>query len=283
MTGYGSSRGAAGEAVYSVEVKSVNHRFCEVSIRLPGKIALLEQDIIERVKRRFQRGKIDLYIKEEIVSRERSAFEALKRSYRLLKRFQKELHLNGPIQVADLVAFYGQTSSFSSGGGEETARLRVPLGRVVDEALGRLRKMRKREGEHLRKWFSAKLLVLRRSLSAIEKEAGFNQHRHRMKVAQRLKDITTLPDEKIAEGAAIAANRADVTEEIVRLESHLAQFQSALRSSGVKGRRLDFLMQEMGREINTLGSKVVGPKLIHRVIDFKTELERIKEQVQNVE
>lgn len=283
MTGHGVASGRAGSSHYTVEARSGNHRFPETSVRLPGRLSLLEQEIQTLVRKRFARGKTEIFIREEAQGREASEIEYVKRCHRLLKRIRRELGLKDPIRMTDLIFFRQAMGGVVAGQNDSLPKVRPVLLKIVGQSLGQLEKMRDREGAHLKVWFGRCLRKLDRLIRFLEKEAGTGQDRHRQKVENRLKKIATLTEERVAEGAAMAANRADVTEEVTRLKSHFGQFRRALDSPPAIGRRLDFLVQEMMREINTLGAKVVGLRAVHRVIDFKTELERIREQVQNVE
>jgi len=273
MTGQGSHRGKAGGSHYKVEVRSVNHRFCDTKVRLPGRLALMEPEIAALIRRRFVRGKFDVFIKEEAADRSRVERDLARRCYRLLKQIQRDLGLQGDVGLSDLLTFrgfYAQNSSVV----DNFSSTRRGLLRVVEGALTQLERMRAREGRHLNQWFRNRLVRLNKIMRLAERDAN-RGHRQRMLETRKM-----VPTDKAVE-AALA--RGDVTEEVVRLKSHLKQFSKTFRASGAVGRRLDFLTQEMVREINTLGSKVQGVRAVHRVIDFKTELEKVREQIQNIE
>ena len=267
MTGFGTARGEVGRSRFLVEVRSVNHRYRDVSVRMPGRLSVLEADIVSHVRSKFGRGKFDLFVKEESAGRGDSERETARRCHRLLHLIQKDLRLSGPITLSELLMFWNLFQSGRSTGLPEPEKLRRGLTQIVSRALQRLSRMRQREGRHLKKWFQGRLRLLARLLRQIEKQAA--------------RPGTLLPS-GVSTGLEEANWRGDVTEELVRLKRHLQQFPQGL-SQGGAGRRMDFLVQEMIREINTVGAKVSGVAAVHHVINFKTEIEKIREQVQNVE
>ncbi|MBI3541044.1 MAG: DUF1732 domain-containing protein [Deltaproteobacteria bacterium] len=226
MTGFGVARGKVGRAHIVIEARSVNHRFCEVSLRFPGRFASLEPEVVRRVRERFSRGKFDLFLREEAVGREEEELLLAKRSHHLLQRIQKELGLSGFVK-------------------EQKKLLRL--------------------------------------LTQIEKHSSSRGHEYRLRLKKRMRMTGPVDEQRITQEAAIAAERADVTEETVRLRSHLEEFERLFRLKEPVGRKFDFLVQEMGREVNTIGSKAQGVRVTHEVIEFKSELERTREQIQNIE
>lgn len=264
MTGYGAARGRAGRSPIAVEARSVNHRFCEANVRMPGRLAFLEHEITALVRKNFERGKFDLFIREEPAGADQVELHQAEHCLRLLKKIHKTLRLLGPIGLQELLSFWQIYGSRHPADEADLSRVRSPLLKIVREALKKLGRMRLREGIHLKKWFEGRLRRLVELLRLLGGEV-------RREAQQR------------QEGAESWPQRSDVTEEMVRLESHVSQFRRTVRQRGPSGRRMDFLAQEMVREINTLGSKVVGLKATHHVVDFKTELEKIREQIQNIE
>jgi len=281
MTGFGVAQGKVGRFRLVVEARSVNHRFCEVSFRSPGRFAIFDPEVARRVRERFVRGKFELFLREESVDREQAEIELAKRSYRVLKRLQKELGIAGPVSIADILTC--REIFFAHAGSEDIEALRKPLLALLDRSLDSLRTMRSREGVRLRKWFEGRARHLFKLLQVIEKEALKRGDNYRKKLEERYKGRGTMEEGRVLQETAIMAERADVTEEVVRLRSHLQEFERFTRLNEPIGRKFDFLAQEMGREINTIGSKSQGVKLAHQVIEFKSELERIREQIQNVE
>ncbi|HEX5036816.1 MAG TPA: YicC/YloC family endoribonuclease [bacterium] len=281
MTGFGVAQGKVGRFRLVVEARSVNHRFCEVSFRSPGRFAILEPEVVRHVRERFSRGKFELFLREESIDREQAEIALARRSFNVLKRIQKELKLPGAVTISDILT--SREIFFSHSGHEDVTVLQKPLIDLVDRALQSLGVMRSREGERLQKWFDGRAKHLLRLLLVIEKEALKRGDNYRKKLEDKWKGVGTMEEGRVLQEAAMMAERADVTEEIVRLRSHLHEFEKFARAKEPIGRKFDFLAQEMGREINTIGSKSQGVKLAHQVIEFKSELERIREQIQNVE
>ncbi len=280
MTGFGIARGTAGRSHVFIETRSVNHRFIEVSLRFPGKYSSLEGDIQRKIRELFSRGKFDLFLKEEMASRDDAELDQSRKAFHVLKKIKQELQLSGEITLSDLLTYRTLTGVSSSR--EDIETLRGPLLNLVGEALQHLRKMREREGLRLKKWLQSELKKLKSLLKYVQTHSKQHGHDRHRKVVERLQRAN-MPEDRAIQEAAIAVEKADVTEEIVRLQSHLKEFEKYLQDKNPVGRKFDFLIQEMGREINTIGSKSFGVEISHRVIEFKSELEKVREQIQNVE
>lgn len=269
MTGFGTARGKVGRSHVVIEARSVNHRFSEVSLRFPGRFAAFEPEVARRVRQLFSRGKFDLFLREESTDREGMEIALARKTHRLLLRIRKELSLKSEITLSDLLSFRGILFSHRDSQ-DETGASRVSLLKLVGGALSGLRQMREREGKRLQHWFEGRLKRLQHLLTSIERESRRLRADRQRQLEQRF------PEE-------VSSERSDVTEEIVRLRSHLKEFRRFLHRREPMGRKFDFLAQEMGREINTIGSKALGVRLTRDVVEFKGELERIKEQIQNIE
>lgn len=283
MTGFGIARGKVGRFHIVVEARSVNHRYCEVNLRCPTRYALLEAELTRRVREKFSRGKFDLFLKEEGLDREAVEVDLAKRSHRVLKRIQAELGLKGPVTIADVLTC--REAFFSHGIHDDAEAMRRPILRLFDQAFDGLETMREREGAGLCRWIRTRLKTLMRLLASIEVESGKRGGEYRRRLESKWQAVG-IEEQRLLQESAMMAERADVTEEIVRLRSHLKEFDRQIRQvskSQSVGRKLDFLAQEMGREINTIGSKSQGVRIVHQVIEFKSELERVREQIQNVE
>ncbi len=281
MTGFGVYRGKVGRSHIMVETRSVNHRFCEVNLRFPGRFASFEGDVSRRIRERFSRGKFDLYLREETLDREEVELSLARRAHHVLKRIKKDLHLSGDISLTDVLTFRGMMGNQSVQ--EEIESLRQPLMKVLEVALAGLETMRQREGARLQKWFLVEFRHLSRLIKSISLQVGRQGQEGQKRFENRLKRLSHMTEERLLQEKAIMAEKADVTEEIVRLQSHMKEFDRLLHEKVPVGRKFDFLIQEMGREINTIGSKAQGVKVSHQVIEFKSELERVREQIQNVE
>lgn len=289
MTGFGVARGRMGRVQFVVEAKSLNHRFCEVNLRSPVRFSSLEPEITRLVRRKFSRGRFDLSLREEASAREEREVSLAREAYRLLRKIRRELPIEGEITLGDLIRFRGLLTHASLSGEDPVEASRQPLIRLISQALDALQRMRGREGKNIRRWLSRKVGRLMALLNFIEKDCCRRAADYRQKLQKKLRGLGELDETRIVQESALMAERDDVTEEIVRLRSHLKEFARfmGLRRPGKPGepvgRKFDFLAQEMGREINTIGSKAGGVRLAHKVVEFKAELERVREQIQNIE
>lgn len=292
MTGYGSAAFEVEGAGFEVEVRSVNHRHLDVKARLPRGLASFETELRAQVAERLARGKVDLTVRATpgaaLADAVELDLEVAARYLEAARRLREEHGVGGELDVQALLSLPGVARVVERELGEESARaaLRAALAAALDGLVA----MRDAEGAALDRDLRARLERLEALTREIESRAGEVQRavRDRLrKRAEQLRDETGLLDEaRLHQELVFAADRLDVTEECVRLRSHVAQFRSVLDAAGPRepaGRRLDFLLQEMGREANTIGSKSADAPVAHRVVELKTELERIREQVQNVE
>ena len=288
MTGYGKRETEWKGSVISVELRSVNHRFCEIVPRLPRSLSGLEEELKQVVHRQCERGRIECTVLVNTQgSRQKSLVldrSAARQYHRLLKELQRELRIDGQIDIG-LIAGLRDVFSINEKGIEEKDARNVVL-RLTKGALVDLNKMRMREGKALLDDTIKRLHTIRISLKAITRRAPNcveeNFQRMKKRVMKLMGDNLPNPD-RLHQELATYADRCDITEELTRLASHLSQFQESGKAKGAMGRRLDFLLQEMGREVNTIGSKANDAKIAIHVVDVKSELEKIREQIQNVE
>ncbi len=288
MTGYGRAETADAERKVVVEVRSVNHRFSEVVIRMPKELSPLEERIRGLVQARVSRGRVDVAVTREAFGGRRRRVEVdreLAVSYfSRLKELGETLGLRAQAKL-DLIARLPDVFTIAEVP-EDLERLWETLSPVVDQAIEAMLAMREREGARLRTDLLDRLQLIEDHTAAIEERAPQTVEEYRRRLADRVREI--LPGVEIDEGrlateVVLFAERSNVTEEIVRLKSHLAQMRQSLDQSDAVGRRLDFLLQEMNREINTIGSKASDGQVAKVVIEVKSELEKIREQVQNIE
>jgi len=292
MTGYGQAAFQVDGAHFEVEVRSVNHRHLDVKVRLPRGLAGFESELRARVAERLARGKVDLTVRT--LSGALAAddieidLETAARYLAAARTLRAEHGVGGELDVASLLALPGVARVVERELGEE--RVRDALAGAAGAALDALVAMREAEGAALERELRGRLARLEELVGAIEGRADEVQRavRDRLrKRAEQLREETGLLDEaRLHQEVVWAADRLDVTEECVRLRSHVAQFHRLLDDAGPgrpAGRQLDFLLQEMGREANTIGSKSADAPIAHQVVELKSELERIREQVQNVE
>ncbi|MHB8927012.1 MAG: YicC/YloC family endoribonuclease [Bacillota bacterium] len=288
MTGYGRGQLSNGQRKAMVEVRSVNHRFSEVVIRMPKELSPLEERIRNLVQARVSRGRVDVLVSRDDFRGKRRKVEVdrdLAASYfEGLKELQQTLGLRAQARL-ELIARLPDVFTLAEVP-EDLEELWHGLAGAVERALDEMLAMREREGGRLGDDLLERLKVIEASTAAIEARAPQVVEEYRRRLTDRVKEI--LPGVAVDEGRltteiVLFAERSNVTEELVRLRSHLAQMREGLGQSEAVGRRLDFLLQEMNREINTIGSKAADGEIAKVVIDVKSELEKIREQVQNIE
>jgi len=288
MTGYGSSDFERDGQRLTAEIRSVNHRYCEVSIRAPRLVSNFEDQIRQLIQERFSRGKFNLSVTWSGVG---EAGDILKlneavadRYVSLLEQLRNRYRLDSGIDVRTLAAlpdlFSWEHTELSD---EETwDMLRTLLSRACDN----MDAMKAREGEALARDFGDRLKLLRKQLDAISERAPLRPLEAKERLMQRLQpllDDVEMDPIRIAQEAVLMADRLDCTEECVRLAAHIDQFRSLMEGPEQAGRKLNFLLQEMNRESNTIASKSNDVAMTHAVIIIKEEIERLREQVQNLE
>ena len=289
MTGFGAAEGTVGKARVSVEVRSVNHRFFSASLKLPGALARWEGDVRETLRRGMNRGHVTLTAR---VDRSEGADRVTIDEARLaayveqLRAIQKRYDLAGDVDVATLLRLPDVVTS----GGDDDQGTSDELVAIVERAVGALGLMREEEGARLATLLEERIDTIEAALSHLEARAPQRvvEQRDRLREAVAALAAGVAVDEgRLAQEIAILADRLDVREELDRFRSHLSAFRSALRGAGGAsdgvGKRLGFVLQEMLREANTTGSKANDAELTRHVLIIKEELERAREQVENLE
>ncbi|MCA9750990.1 MAG: YicC family protein [Gemmatimonadetes bacterium] len=288
MTGFGAAEVTRNGILVKVELRSVNHRFFDPSIRISRDWSGLESTVKDLLKEGVARGRVTASVDVAAESGgERLVIdETLADEYRTVLRGLAERHGLDPtlrafelLQVPDLVRRETRVL--------EEADVTAALGDAVREALAQLESMRAREGQALAKDLSARLERIEATLDRVEAEARGAAEAQRDRLRERVQalvpDGVTPDPERLATEIALLAEKADVTEELVRFRAHDRAFASFLESGDPVGKRLDFLLQEMNREANTIGSKSSSAAIAHLVVELKEEIERLREQVQNIE
>jgi len=288
MTGYGSAELERDGQRLSAEVRSVNHRYCEVSIRAPRVVSLFEDQIRQLIQERFSRGKFNLTITWGGAG---EAGEVLKlnelvadRYVALLEQLKSRYRLEGAPELRTLASlpdiFTWEHSALSD---DETWGL---VKSVVNAACDNMNGMKAREGAALAQDLANRLQIVRAELDRVVERAPLRPLEARERILTRLKPLLAdveMDPARIAQEVALLADRLDCTEECVRLSAHLDQFRQLIEGQELAGRKLNFLLQEMNREANTIGSKANDVDIQRAVIVMKEEIERLREQVQNVE
>jgi uncharacterized protein (TIGR00255 family) len=288
MTGFGRGQAPWQDGSVTVEVRSVNHRFLEVACRLPRSLALLEESFKKTVQQRCTRGRIDMTVTLQGGKGRAGAISLdqplAKQYHQALRTLKKSLKLSGSIDIA-LIAGLRDVISVSDQPSEDP-KLAKLVQKLGFQALDDLEGMRKREGIALAKDMQSRIQTIRERRTAVAARSPklVQETFERMKARVEKLLGTEPPDiPRLHQELALYADRGDITEELVRLDSHMIQFEQTLNRAESVGKTLDFLLQEMGREVNTIGSKANDAEIAGQVVQMKAELERIREQVQNVE
>jgi len=287
MTGFGAGRASASGEELDVEARSVNHKFCEVKARLPRELSALEVDVVRAVKDRLARGGVEISVRRggAAASFAPRVDAALAESYaRAFAEIQARLALPGHVTLAEIIAADGVVRLEEREVDVDAAR--EALRRALAAALDALVSMRAREGEALSRDLASRLDIVDAAVVKIDELVPRSVEHHRARLAERVAELArgvTVDPARIAQEVALFADRTDVTEEVTRLRSHLGQARALLGSAEPAGRKLDFIVQEMHREANTIGSKSQSAEIAGLVVTLKAEIERMREQVQNVE
>jgi len=290
MTGYGRTESVVNMRKYTMEIKSLNHRYLEIALRLPAFLAPLELDIKKRISGRFTRGRIEANIRmdSEYGSVGEGRYELnlplIRNYYELLVQLREELKLEGDITLSMIAAF--RDAYVLKESGPDVFVIWGELEGVIERAMDALMEMRKKEGENICRDLMLRIDLITKSLDLIALRAPQVVLEYQKRLGERVKELSggvALDDLRLIQEVAIMADRSDITEEIVRFKSHILQFGDLLESDDAAGRNIDFLIQEMNREINTIGSKSSDAEISKKVIEIKAELARIREQVQNIE
>jgi uncharacterized protein (TIGR00255 family) len=288
MTGFGKAEVSTKTGIFSVEMSSVNNRFLEIQIRQPKQFAPVETTLRELIGSKLSRGKVSVYVNffepEGSVRRYPLNTEAARTYHRQLTKLQKELKLAGEVTVSDIIAF-PEVMSPPNGEYSEKA-LWAGLKKSATQALKELSAMRRREGEAIKKDLLARLNELERLNKRISKSAGGVVDRYRQKLHRRMDDLLagrSVDPVRLEEEVALAAEKADISEECTRLSSHIQQSRKVARSAGPVGKQLNFLLQEFNREANTIASKCTELEISRDALKIKEEVEKLREQIQNIE
>ncbi len=288
MTGFGKGQAAAEGVSLSVEVRSVNHRYADIAVKVPRSLLVLEADIKKKVGERLRRGKIDVFVTQEFAAGA-STVPVLNRPLAaayvaVFEEMREAFGLQEGIPVALLAA---QKDVVTVREGEVSEELvHECLRQALERGIDALEAMRRQEGEATRVDIEGRLALIEECLAKIAERAPNVSVEWQAKLAERLarlgQDVAFDP-QRVAQEIAIFADRCDISEELVRFRSHLAQFRTLFDAAEPIGRQMDFLVQELNREVNTMGSKSNDAELTRLVVAIKAELEKVREQVQNIE
>lgn len=288
MTGYGRVETSGQDRNIVVEVKSVNHRFLEISLRMPQTLFPLELDFKKKIGEKLKRGRIEVFIRLE--ARSMNAAEAIinmeiaRNYFAALQRLKDEFGLTEEIGLKTLAGFRDIFSQPAET--EISPEVLKQIADALDEALNMLVRMRQEEGTAIYRDMEQRLDFIGNILETINSRSPQVVVEYQKRLMERIKELTdgcVIDDARLVQEAAIFAEKSDITEEIVRMRSHISQFITLLQSLEAEGKKIDFLLQEMNREINTIGSKSNDAEIARLVIEAKSELSRLREQAQNIE
>jgi len=293
MTGYAQARAVENGWSLRVTIRSVNHRFLDLHLRMPDGFEPLEPRIRQLIRERIRRGHLDVTVHYELAGpsavgvNQEVAAAYLQAANALRKQFGLQLEPD----VASIMRLPGVVGAASASLEGELERLEKVVSRCMIESLDKLDRMRGDEANHLRQDMSARLKNIAAMASSVATLAERARPAFAKRLETRLKELlgeAQLDPARLAQEAAIAAERSDVSEELARLRSHVQQFETLLTTSSDVGKKLDFLLQEMQREANTLlsktpGNEAEGLEITRLALEIKSEIEKIREQVQNIE
>ncbi|HJQ21764.1 MAG TPA: YicC/YloC family endoribonuclease [Gemmatimonadaceae bacterium] len=286
MTGFGAAEGAVGATRVAIEIRSVNHRFFSPSIKLPASLSRWELEVRETLRKAISRGHVTLMARVDRSNGARAAIdeERFKSYVDRLRDLKQRYVLDGPIDLATVLRLPEVVSSDDS---DETGTA-AELTDIVDRAVVALTESRAAEGSRLAEFLRERLATIERGVDRLAERAPSRVTEQRERLRANVAELTggiQLDEQRLAQEIAIIADRLDVGEELDRFRSHLAAFREALASKSPDGvgKRLGFLLQELLREANTTGSKANDAAMVREVVAIKEELERIREQVENLE
>lgn len=288
MTGYGKSKLEINGRSYSVEIKSVNYRYCDINVRLPRNISFYENDIKKVISNKVTRGKVDVFVEYTNYTNEGKDVVINKDLARLyikeLKELAEEENLNDTIRVTEITKM-PDVLQLKNDEGENDVILKE-LMQCTEDAVENFVGMRSVEGNKIKEDLTRRLNQIKVMVNEISKNTTGLIEEYVVKLGDRIKEIlkTDVVDEtRLAQEIVIFADKSSIQEELTRLNSHIDQFCALLNEENAIGKKLDFIIQEMNREANTIASKSVKLEITNLVIQIKTELEDIREQIQNIE
>ena len=288
MTGYGRAFYECKNRNFTIEIRSVNHRYLDLNIKMPRSLNSLEDKIRKRLQEKLSRGKVDIYVTQTVLETESSKALLNKNlSDSLVKCFKEiseryglkeSLSLSLITKFPDVITIEQKDEDFEG----IWKCLEIPL----NEAINTLVSMRLKEGVKLKEDIEHKCFSIDKLVNSINEKSSLVVEHYRTKLNDRIKELigdNNVDENRLAIEVAIFSDKACIDEEIVRLRSHVSQLKESLNSNEPIGRKLDFIVQEMNREANTIASKANDADIVHLVLDLKNEIEKIREQVQNIQ
>lgn len=287
MTGFGKASQESNGNLVEIEIKSLNSRYLDLSVRMPKDFYSKELEVREIIRKRIKRGKVSVFINftrsADIFQNFQIEENALKNIAKLLQDVKQISGIDGNVELRDLLEFQSMFLTENAAGENNEFEL---IKTALDSALNQLVEMRKSEGDALKTELLKRLKNIDASLTQIESKARNSVKEHFDALVERAKQLyenLQNSEEKLHSELALLTEKMDITEECVRLRSHIQMFESTLENNAEAGRRLNFIVQEMNREVNTINSKTVSTEISQLGILIKEEIEKIREQIQNIE
>lgn len=287
MTGYGKSSISKNLRDYQIEIKSVNHRYLDVSVKMPKNLSYLEEEIKKIIVSKLHRGKVDVFVTFNNSSLEgrniKINTEIANMYIEQLRKLAKDEDLISEIPVTEITKLPDVLVIENN---EDEDTIKNELREVTNEAVNKIIEMRKIEGQKIAEDLIKRLEEINVKVKRISEVSTGLIDEYVVKLSSRIKELLQdqeIDENRIAQEVVIYADKCSIQEEVTRLDSHIYQFKNLLNSDEVVGKKLDFLIQEMNRETNTIGSKANNLEITNEVINIKTQLENIREQVQNIE
>lgn len=287
MTGYGKSSLAVNSREYQVEIKTVNHKYIDTNIKMPRIISYLEDDVRKMISSKIKRGKVDVFISFENYSKDGNGVkintELAKIYIENMKKLAQEENISANIEVTDITKMPDVLTIKSD---FDEKQIKEELLQVVENAINQLIIMRENEGKKIFEDINARISLVNDKIQEIFSLSTGLIEEYVVKLETRIKEILKteeLDKSRLMQEVVIYADKCSVEEEITRMKSHISQLKNLVQSNEPTGKKMDFLIQEMNRETNTIGSKANNLEITNRVVDIKTILEDIREQIQNIE
>jgi len=288
MTGYGKSENVIEGHYFKIEIKSVNHRYLDITVRMPRQFQYMEDKFKNKISEKITRGKIEIFVNYECYSDgnyevyvDRNLAKIYKDAYDAISDYLKienDLTVSGIVKTGDVIRLKSI--------GKDEEKLQNIACSVLDDAINKILNMKSEEGMKLAGDIADKNNEIKRNLNEVEKIAPVVPVEYKERILKRLEEFTQsdiLDESRIITEVALYADKCSIDEEIVRLKSHIEQLNMFLKSKVSIGKKMDFLVQEMNREINTMGAKANNLNITKHVVEMKSELEKIREQLQNIE
>lgn len=290
MTGFGRGEFSSDIFDVTVEIRTVNNRYCDITVKMPKKLNVFEDRIKSKIKSKLSRGRIDVFINLEETAHDnydvKANFEILDKFVDVYRKIKERYDLNDDVVLGLLTRVQdGIEVSYEE---RDESVFWEAIEPALDIAVEKIMEMRAIEGEQLKTDILSKVNNIKLNLKDIEAFTPQIVENYRKKITDRIKDLLSemnaeIDEARVANEIAVFADKTNINEEIVRIYSHLDQIESILNSMEPMGRKLDFLIQELNREVNTIGSKSPDIDISSKVIELKSEIEQIREQIQNIE